>query len=137
MKKSNSSNKNFGLIRVPIRPFRFLQCDCREHLRTQHFLDQFGLTSTFYIFSFNPRILFSPGLTFIVVNKMHHMRNFATERGDQIGKSGNVPAGTIVDTNVTSKSLCDFYITSSQGIQVFNHKNFRHKKFFFEQNWIL
>lgn len=60
---------------------------------------------------------YSPGLTFIVVNKMHHMRNFATERGDQIGKSGNVPAGTIVDTNVTSKSLCDFYITSSQGIQ--------------------
>ena len=52
------------------------------------------------------------------------MRNFAINQGDQIGKSGNVPAGTIVDTNIVSKTLCDFYITSSQGIQVHDLKIF-------------
>lgn len=60
---------------------------------------------------------YNPGLTVIVVNKMHHTRFFASNEKDRVGKSQNVPAGTCVDTNITSKSLCDWYITSSQGIQ--------------------
>ena len=61
---------------------------------------------------------FSPQLTYIVLNKKTHTRYFAADQKDQIGKSGNVPAGTIVDTNVVSKSMCDFYLTSAQGIKV-------------------
>merc|ERR1712227_128808 len=60
---------------------------------------------------------YSPGLTYIVLNKKTHTRYFAANQKDQIGKSGNVPAGTIVDTNVVSKSMCDFYLTSAQGIK--------------------
>jgi hypothetical protein len=63
--------------------------------------------------------IFSPKLTVIVVNKRTHTRMFAQNKADQIGKSGNVPSGTVVDTGVTSKSLCDWYLNSSQGIQVF------------------
>jgi len=60
---------------------------------------------------------YNPGLTVIVVNKMHHTRYYATDPKDKIGKSQNVPAGTVLDTNVTSKNMCDWYITTSQGIQ--------------------
>lgn len=60
---------------------------------------------------------YNPGLTFIVVNKMHHTRAFAADQKDMIGKSGNVPAGTLIDTNIVSKSRCDFYLAASQGIQ--------------------
>lgn len=60
---------------------------------------------------------YSPKLTVIVVNKRTHTRMFAQDKADQIGKSGNVPSGTVVDTVVTSKGLCDWYLNSSQGIQ--------------------
>lgn len=60
---------------------------------------------------------YRPGLTYVVVNKMHHFRNFCSNTQDQVGKSGNVPAGTVVDTNIVSKKHFDYYITASQGIQ--------------------
>lgn len=36
----------------------------------------------------------------------------------QIGKSGNIPAGTTVDTNITHPFEFDFYLCSHAGIQV-------------------
>ena len=48
---------------------------------------------------------------------MHHTRLFAENEKDRIGKSQNVPAGTLVDTNVVARDRFDFYLVSSQGIQ--------------------
>lgn len=36
----------------------------------------------------------------------------------QVGKSGNIPAGTTVDTKITHPSEFDFYLCSHAGIQV-------------------
>lgn len=38
----------------------------------------------------------------------------------QVGKSGNVPAGTTVDSTITHPSEFDFYLCSHAGIQVRN-----------------
>ena len=38
----------------------------------------------------------------------------------KVGKSGNVPAGTIVDTGITHPTDYDFYLCSHFGIQVLN-----------------
>jgi len=36
----------------------------------------------------------------------------------KVGKSGNIPAGTTVDTKITHPSEFDFYLCSHAGIQV-------------------
>ena len=36
----------------------------------------------------------------------------------QVGKSGNIPAGTTVDTKITHPTEFDFYLCSHAGIQV-------------------
>ncbi|KAM7532604.1 hypothetical protein Aperf_G00000131371 [Anoplocephala perfoliata] len=56
---------------------------------------------------------YEPGITFIVVQKRHHIR-FNPIGG---GKSDNVNAGTVVDTEITHKREFDFYLCSHQGIQ--------------------
>ncbi|KAL4667542.1 hypothetical protein H8959_006231 [Pygathrix nigripes] len=38
-------------------------------------------------------------------------------RNLQVGKSGNVPAGTTVDSTITHPSEFDFYLCSHAGIQ--------------------
>lgn len=60
---------------------------------------------------------FNPGLTFICVNKMHRTRLFCENEKDCVGKSKNVPAGTVVDQGLTAKDKFDFYLNSAQGIQ--------------------
>jgi len=60
---------------------------------------------------------FNPGLTFICVNKMHRTRLFCENANDRVGKSQNVPAGTVVDQGLTAKDKFDFYLNSAQGIQ--------------------
>ena len=63
-------------------------------------------------------LISSPGLTFVCVNKMHHTRLFAENERDRIGKSQNVPAGTVVDSVINAKDRFDYYLNSAQGIQV-------------------
>ncbi|XP_047487055.1 protein argonaute-3-like [Penaeus chinensis] len=58
---------------------------------------------------------YRPGITFIVVQKRHHTRLFCDSR-EGIGKSRNVPPGTIVDQIITHPSEIDFYLCSHQGI---------------------
>ena len=68
---------------------------------------------------------------------MHRTRLFAESERDRVGKSQNVPgifekwknhdlnfllAGTIVDNGITARDRYDFYLCSSQGIQVFVKK---------------
>ncbi|XP_074656844.1 protein argonaute-2-like isoform X2 [Tubulanus polymorphus] len=60
---------------------------------------------------------YQPGITYIVVQKRHHTRLFCADRKDQIGKSGNIPAGTTVDVGITHPTEFDFYLCSHAGIQ--------------------
>ena len=61
---------------------------------------------------------YRPGITFIVVQKRHHTRLFCAEKCQQIGRSGNIPAGTTVDVGITHPTEFDFYLCSHAGIQV-------------------
>jgi len=60
---------------------------------------------------------YQPGITFIVVQKRHHTRLFCSNESEQIGKSGNIPAGTTVDVGITHPTEFDFYLCSHAGIQ--------------------
>ncbi|XP_074657018.1 protein argonaute-2-like [Tubulanus polymorphus] len=60
---------------------------------------------------------YQPGITFIVVQKRHHTRLFCADRKDQIGKSGNIPAGTTVDIGIIHPTEFDFFLCSHAGIQ--------------------
>ena len=84
---------------------------------------------------------YQPGITFMVVQKRHHTRLFCANSQvggvewwdmcrrvpfsqpfpppqDQVGKSGNIPAGTTVDVSITHPTEFDFYLCSHAGIQV-------------------
>ncbi|CAI8054156.1 Protein argonaute-2 (Fragment) [Geodia barretti] len=60
---------------------------------------------------------YRPPITFVVVQKRHHARLFPVDYGDKCGKSGNVPAGTTVDSGITHPTDHDFYLVSHAGIQ--------------------
>lgn len=60
---------------------------------------------------------YRPGITYIVVQKRHHTRLFCADKKEQSGKSGNIPAGTTVDSHITHPTEFDFYLCSHQGIQ--------------------
>nr|AIY24303.1 Argonaute 2 [Laodelphax striatellus] len=60
---------------------------------------------------------YKPGITFLVVQKRHHTRFFPMHDRDKEGRLGNVPAGTIVDTQITHKTETDFYLVSHASIQ--------------------
>jgi eukaryotic translation initiation factor 2C len=59
---------------------------------------------------------YNPPITFIVVQKRHHTRLFATNRADQ-DRSGNVMPGTVVDRGICHPTQFDFYLVSHAGIQ--------------------
>ena len=61
---------------------------------------------------------YEPMITYIVVQKRHHTRLFCSDKKEQSGKSGNIPAGTTVDSHITHPTEFDFYLCSHQGIQV-------------------
>uniref|UniRef100_A0A673I8A4 Protein argonaute-1 n=1 Tax=Sinocyclocheilus rhinocerous TaxID=307959 RepID=A0A673I8A4_9TELE len=60
---------------------------------------------------------YQPGITYVVVQKRHHTRLFCADKSERIGKSGNIPAGTTVDTSITHPFEFDFYLCSHAGIQ--------------------
>ncbi|KFV08548.1 Protein argonaute-1, partial [Pterocles gutturalis] len=60
---------------------------------------------------------YQPGITYIVVQKRHHTRLFCADKNERyldlsfcFLKSGNIPAGTTVDTNITHPFEFDFYL---------------------------
>ncbi|XWS28646.1 hypothetical protein CRYUN_Cryun25bG0088800 [Craigia yunnanensis] len=59
---------------------------------------------------------YMPRVTFIVVQKRHHTRLFPTDR-NQTDRSGNIQAGTVVDTSICHPTGFDFYLNSHAGIQ--------------------
>jgi len=60
---------------------------------------------------------YRPGITFISVQKRHHVRLFCHDKKEQVGRSGNIPAGTTVDVGITHPTEFDFYLCSHAGIQ--------------------
>ncbi|XP_026819292.1 protein argonaute-2-like [Rhopalosiphum maidis] len=59
---------------------------------------------------------YKPGITYIIVQKHHHTKLFSANKKEQFGKSGNIPAGTVVDVGITHPTEFDFYLCSHQGI---------------------
>ena len=57
----------------------------------------------------------NPKITMIIVGKRHHVRFFTKEPRDA-DRSGNCPAGLIVDNQVTSPVEFDFYLQSHAGL---------------------
>ncbi|KAH9077159.1 argonaute-like protein [Lactarius deliciosus] len=58
---------------------------------------------------------FNPTITLIIVGKRHHVRFFP--RSDNEGdRSGNCPAGTVVDSDVVNPVEFDFYLQSHGGL---------------------
>ncbi|KAH7732179.1 tag-76 [Aphelenchoides avenae] len=60
---------------------------------------------------------YKPQITFIVVQKRHHVRLFCKNPADASGRAKNVPPGTTVDTGIVSQDGFDFYLCSHFGIQ--------------------
>ncbi|KAG7453210.1 argonaute-like protein [Guyanagaster necrorhizus] len=58
----------------------------------------------------------NPKITFIIVIKRHHIRFFSDEHKD-IDKSGNLIAGTVVDQDITSPVLFDWFLQSHGGLK--------------------
>jgi eukaryotic translation initiation factor 2C len=58
---------------------------------------------------------FKPTITLIIVGKRHHVRFFpkSENEGD---RSGNCPAGTVVDSDVVNPVEFDFYLQSHGGL---------------------
>jgi hypothetical protein len=59
---------------------------------------------------------YAPTITMVIVQKRHHTR-FMTTTSQDADRSGNIPAGTVVDTSVCHPTLFDFFLCSHGGIQ--------------------
>ena len=59
---------------------------------------------------------YAPTVTMIIVQKRHHTR-FLVSNSQDADRSGNIPAGTVVDTTVCHPTLFDFFLCSHGGIQ--------------------
>lgn len=59
---------------------------------------------------------YMPAVTFVVVQKRHNTRLFAADQRDA-DRSGNVKAGTVVDTDICHPLEHDFYLMSHGGLQ--------------------
>lgn len=55
---------------------------------------------------------YQPKVTLVICAKRHHMRFYADHPRDQ-DKTGNLPAGLVVDRGVTHPFAFDFYCQSS------------------------
>ena len=59
---------------------------------------------------------YAPRLTYIICTKRHTTRLFCTD-SRRVDRSGNVPPGTVVDTDICSPSDFDFFLTAHAGLQ--------------------
>jgi eukaryotic translation initiation factor 2C len=62
---------------------------------------------------------YNPSITYVIVQKRHHIRFFAknARARNDTDRSGNVVAGTVVDSVITTPNSFDFYLVSHGGIQ--------------------
>ncbi|KAE8915142.1 Protein argonaute-2 [Phytophthora fragariae] len=59
---------------------------------------------------------YNPPVTFIIVNKRHHMRAFPINPRDA-DRKGNVVPGTVIDTGIVDSHRFDFFLYGHSGIQ--------------------
>ncbi|RLN64008.1 hypothetical protein BBJ29_005345 [Phytophthora kernoviae] len=59
---------------------------------------------------------YMPPVTFVVVNKRHHMRAFVVNQHDA-DRKGDVVRGTVIDTGVVDPHRFDFFLYGHSGIQ--------------------
>ncbi|KAE9213998.1 Protein argonaute [Phytophthora fragariae] len=59
---------------------------------------------------------YNPPVTFVVVNKRHHLRAFPVNARDA-DRKGNVMPGTVIDTGVVNPHRFDFFLYGHSGIQ--------------------
>ncbi|RLN93228.1 hypothetical protein BBJ28_00009155 [Nothophytophthora sp. Chile5] len=59
---------------------------------------------------------YNPPVTFIIVNKRHHVRAFPVNPRDA-DRKGNVMPGTVIDTGIVNPHRFDFYLYGHSGIQ--------------------
>jgi eukaryotic translation initiation factor 2C len=57
----------------------------------------------------------TPPVTFVVVTRNHHVRAFPCSRGDA-DRSGNPPAGTVIDRTVVDPERFEFYLYGHSGL---------------------
>ena len=57
-----------------------------------------------------------PKITFVVVGKRHHVRFMPKHPSEGDRRSGNCPAGLIVDREIVSPAVFDFYLQSHSGL---------------------
>uniref|UniRef100_A0A061QLL7 Putative argonaute n=1 Tax=Cupiennius salei TaxID=6928 RepID=A0A061QLL7_CUPSA len=60
---------------------------------------------------------YEPGITFLVVQKRHHVRFMPENPREGVGAMQNVPPGTTVDTAVTHPVNFDYYLCSHYGLK--------------------
>ncbi|GFS34116.1 Stabilizer of iron transporter SufD / Polynucleotidyl transferase [Actinidia rufa] len=62
---------------------------------------------------------YQPQVTFVVVQKRHHTRLFASNHHDRnaVDRSGNILPGTVVDSKICHPTEFDFFLCSHAGIQ--------------------
>lgn len=65
-----------------------------------------------------------PKLTIVVVQKRHRTRFIPENMMEGVGKTKNIPPGTVVDTDVIHMTDFDFYLASHEGLQVSFISNF-------------
>jgi eukaryotic translation initiation factor 2C len=59
---------------------------------------------------------YCPKVTYVVLQKSHNIRFFASERNDE-DRSGNVKAGTVIDSDITHPYEHDFFLMSQAGLK--------------------
>ncbi|CAH0479227.1 unnamed protein product [Peronospora belbahrii] len=59
---------------------------------------------------------YNPPVTFIIVNKRHHMRSFPVNQREA-DRKGNVVPGTVIDTGIVDSHRFDFFLYGHSGIQ--------------------
>ncbi|KAJ3124752.1 hypothetical protein HK098_000898 [Nowakowskiella sp. JEL0407] len=67
--------------------------------------------------AFESAVKHVPKITFVVMNKRHHVRFAPQNASEGDSKSGNIPSGTVVDRDVVHPCDYDFYLTAQAGIQ--------------------
>ncbi|KAK0445338.1 argonaute-like protein [Desarmillaria tabescens] len=80
-----------------------------------------------------------PKITFIVVGKRHHTKLTPKDGKERDPKSGNLPAGTVVDQAITNPIEFDFFLLSHAGLigtSKSSHYSVVHDDFGFDPNAI-
>lgn len=61
---------------------------------------------------------YHPKVTYILIQKNHHVRLYPTNESESCGNGKNVLPGCVVDSSIVDSNYCTFYLCSHQATQV-------------------